>query len=115
MKVSDDIRAQMLAFDEAAHVGKAKTMDMNVEIGRSGNPSYEGSSTYTSRDYNRFVPLNLVDDTPLLKKMDGFFVPCTTPSSRPTIDNQWKKQYKGVAFLYMARWRYDRNIPSNEF
>jgi hypothetical protein len=66
LKVSDDIKAQMLASVESAPAEKAKTKEMNVEKGRSreipmhesgsgtGNPSHKASFTFPLR-----IPLDL--------------------------------------------------------
>ena len=32
---------------------------------------------------------------------------------QPTLDENWKKKYKEVAYEYIARWWYDADLPFN--
>lgn len=35
------------------------------------------------------------------------------PQLQPTLDDHWRKQYKDIAYEYIARWWYDADIPFN--
>ena len=35
------------------------------------------------------------------------------PQMQPTLDDHWKKQYRDIAYEYIARWWYDADIPFN--
>lgn len=105
---------------------------------REANPNfdYEGSSSIPStnvRDPFRYVPPPRESENtmsrPKGKKkrtIQSYFTPPPTsgsdsanasqvqpPQIQPTLDDHWKKQYKDIAYEYIARWWYDADIPFN--
>jgi hypothetical protein len=123
-----ELQNQFEKFEE----DKARQKEINVEIGRKrqlatmrANPSveFEGSSSIPStnvRDPFRYVPPPHEIQPKKKKNIQSYFTPSPTSASasqpsqtQPTLDNHWKKQYKEVAFEYIARWWYDADIPFN--
>jgi hypothetical protein len=48
-------------------------------------------------------------------RFDSFFVPHTTPSTKPNINSKWKKMENKVVWECMARWWSDANIYFNTY
>jgi hypothetical protein len=91
----------------------------------SASVDFEGSSSMPSTnvmDPFHYVPPPFESNKqPKNKKnIKSYFTPSPNSASasqpsqtQPTLDSHWKKQYKDVAFEYIARWWYDADIPFN--
>ena len=125
LKVSDDLRAEMLGLLESYHAEKSKNKRVQKDIGRScssdfldRNPSFEESSSFLNPNHDPYTitgqdnaPVGGVgSSTSQFKKPHGsvepFFQPCTAPGAQPTIDAKWKKVEKEATWECIARWCY---------
>ena len=105
---------------------------------REANPTfdYEGSSSIPStnvRDPFHYVPPPRESENTMSgpkgkkkKTIQSYFTPppksgsdsghasqVQPPQMQPTLDDHWKKQYRDIAYEYIARWWYDADIPFN--
>jgi len=84
---------------------------------------FEGSSSVSSTnvmDPFRYVPSPPDRQSKKRKSIKSYFTPSPSAASasqpsqtQPTLDTHWKKQYKDVAFEYIAILWFDANIPFN--
>jgi hypothetical protein len=136
-KVLNDYQEEK-AREKAIHseIGRKRA----VEQMRATNPTfdYEDSPSIHStgvrnRDPFHYVPPSLECENtmhpPKSKKkntIQRYFTPPSTSGSdnanvsqvqptqfQPTLDDHWKKQYREIAYEYIARWWYHVDIPFN--
>jgi hypothetical protein len=125
-----ELRSQFEKFDK----DKTKQKEINDEIGRKRQFAimranvgvefeFEGSSSIPSigvMDPFCYIPPSPDRQPKNRKNIKSYFTPspiaanASQPSqTHPTLDTHWKKQYKDVAFEYIARWWFDVDIPFN--
>jgi hypothetical protein len=137
LKVSDELKAEIMGLLEGFQADKAKNKKVRKEVGRSSGgtrfdsdpqdrmPNFEesfafpipGRDPYTNpREEVEHVGgsgAGALGSTRPRGNLELFFLPRTTPSSQPIIDAKWKKIEMEAAWECIARWWCDADIHFN--
>ena len=142
LEVIGPIREEMQKVLNDYQVRKAREKAIQDEIGRkrAANPTfdYEDSPSLHSTGVRHRDPFHYIfppidsENTinpPKSKRrnsIQSYFTPPPTSGSnnanvsqiqptqsQPTLDDHWKKQYREIAYEYIARWWYHADIPFN--